>query len=91
MLAQGLWFDLAALTTLLAPVLLYEAACKFLGLTPAWAPPVSPERTVVHAADESPDEVPRIVLGAYDIRRDDAALRNIGLLPSPQWGEAFHH
>ena len=26
MLAQGLWFDLAALTTLLAPVLLYEAA-----------------------------------------------------------------
>jgi len=25
MLAQGLWFDLAALTTLLAPVLLYEA------------------------------------------------------------------
>ena len=70
-------------------VLLYEAACKFLGLTPAWAPPVSPERTVVHAADESPDEVPRIVLGAYDIRRDDAALRNIGLLPSPQRGEAF--
>lgn len=84
--------------------MLYDAACVFLHRQPSWtscrpeeAPPPpqdeadrKPGALVVGDADRACDERLReVVLCAYDIRRDDAALRAIGELPGPERGRAF--
>ncbi len=74
--------------------MLYEAACAFLNRLPEWSPPALPSDANCLPVEIDPsrsldeilcDLVPR----SYDIRRDDAALRAIAELPSPERGWAF--
>jgi erythronate-4-phosphate dehydrogenase len=60
---------------------IYEAACKFLGVEADWDPapllpkPEEPVVTVDGSLESVQEAVSRAVFAVYDIRRDDAALR----------------
>jgi len=79
--------------------MLYDAVCAWLHRRPEWtppppqAPPGEVDRRsapVVGDRGRSGDDLLReLVLCAYDIHRDDAALREIGKLPGPERGRAF--
>ncbi len=62
----------------------YEAACRFFEVEPAWdsaaiAPGVPPPEVRVEASGRSDQEVLRdLVLGVYDLARDDRDLRGAG-------------
>lgn len=65
-----------------ATLMIYEAACRFLGVTPAWnaapfVPPVTAPRIETAEAAQSTVErqLQAVVRRAYDIRADDARLR----------------
>jgi len=65
-------------------VMVYEAACRFLGVAPAWSPeghwppPPVPEITVEAAGCEEEDLLWEAVRRVYDIEADDARLREGG-------------
>jgi erythronate-4-phosphate dehydrogenase len=61
-------------------LMIYEAACKFFGLKPAWQPklppPLVPQLEVAAAPGEDGEDVlRRVIQRVYDITDDDAALR----------------
>jgi len=63
----------------------YEAACRCLGLQPAWEPaPLLPEPDVPELTvySDEPDALPRAVRAVYDVMRDDAAMRDMLALPA---------
>ena len=72
--------------------LLYESACAFLKYPQQWNPPalssggahvrIDPTRTL-------DDFIAPLVAHSYDIRRDDAALRALAKLSTPERGKAF--
>ena len=74
--------------------MIYAAACEVLGRASEWSPPnIAREMNappVVIEADRSLEDILQDLVGkAYDIRRDDAALRASAGLPSPERGRAF--
>ena len=63
--------------------MIHEAACRFLGIAPAWQPqlplPAVPRIAVDVGRDEDEEEVlRRVIASVYDIIADDAALRRAG-------------
>jgi len=52
-------------------VMIYQAACRHLGVTPSWRPKLTGPAQPVLAGDD----LRAVVRQAYDIRADDAALR----------------
>lgn len=73
--------------------MIYHAACDFLQCAPQWslADALSPESDVITPNPEL-DEMPLIrdlVTQAYDIERDDRALRKACELPDTERGGAF--
>lgn len=77
-----------------ATVVIYQAACKFLGVDPSWDPAAEtasvevPELDIDCAGKTEWDVLRGTVLSAYDIGTDDAALRKIRDLPEKDRG--FH-
>ncbi len=74
--------------------MLYDAVCAFLERVPEWNPPAfsdTPSAPPIVIKDDAPAEeiLPLLVCRAYDIRRDDAALRASMKLPSPERARAF--
>ncbi|MFA6242777.1 MAG: 4-phosphoerythronate dehydrogenase PdxB [Candidatus Hydrogenedentales bacterium] len=73
----------------------YEAACAFLGVSPAWDPtpllpaPETPLVNVDGAAENVQTELRRVVRQVYDILRDDEALRAIIKMPEGERGAYF--
>ncbi len=74
-------------------VMVYEAACRFLGQTPAWridpfwpAPPV-PVCSVAAAGRTDEQVLGEAVRAVYDIQADDRRLREAGAAPA---GAAAH-
>lgn len=69
---------------------MYEAVCAFLGIPPTWRYTVqAPLKPVLTTPRKSFAALRDIVLQAYDICRDDAALRALLLLPSAQRAAGF--
>ncbi len=62
--------------------MIYEAACRFFGITPAWQPQLPPPPVPRIETDASglddEDALRGIIRRVYDIRADDAALRKVG-------------
>jgi len=74
--------------------MVYEAACGFLGVEPSvdvlsLRPPPEVPQLVVRGGAEPEDVVRETVLQVYDIRKDDAAVREMAQLPDAERGEAF--
>ena len=72
--------------------MLYEAACAFFKCPDQWRPIAVGRRDVsvhIEPTRTFEDIVESLVLHAYNIRRDDAALKAIVGLPAPQRGAAF--
>ncbi len=84
--------------------MIYEAACRFLGATPTWRParqrpqaggladhlPSNPIQRLEFSDSISDNEVIHdSILRSYDIRADDARLREVLKLPEPQRGAYF--
>jgi erythronate-4-phosphate dehydrogenase len=69
---------------------MYEAVCAFLGIQPTWRytvqAPLKPVLTTPHKGFAA---LRHLVLQAYDIRRDDAALRALLSLPPAQRAAGF--
>ena len=63
--------------------MMHDAVARFLGLAPAWVPPVPPEVAreatfAAHSLDRPPDRLAlELIRDRYDIGRDDAALRAV--------------
>jgi len=76
-------------------LMIYRAACEFLGRKPTWDPgPLmpEPEHAELHldaAARADEDVLREAAVAAYDIERDDRALRHIARLPADQAGKRF--
>jgi erythronate-4-phosphate dehydrogenase len=69
---------------------MYEAVCAFLGLRPAWRYSVqAPLMPVLRTPHKGFAALRDLVLQAYDIRRDDAALRALLPLPPEQRAAGF--
>ena len=73
---------------------IYEAACAFFGVEPAWDPGPHlppPERPVVEvdSAPPWPEPLAQAVLAVYDIRTDDKALRTILDAPDAERSALF--
>jgi erythronate-4-phosphate dehydrogenase len=74
---------------------IYEAACAFLGVAPAWDPspllpsPEVPEVRVNGGTANDQAELLRVVSAVYDIHRDDEALRAIITLSEVERGRHF--
>ncbi|MDO8834919.1 MAG: DUF3410 domain-containing protein, partial [Vicinamibacterales bacterium] len=75
--------------------MVYEAACAFLGVAPAWrldsaAPPAPvPQLAVAAAGREDEDVLAEVVAAVYPIRDDDRRLRAAAALELPARGRAF--
>jgi len=75
--------------------MVHEAACRFLGVEPAWDPePLMPPPAVpelrVRATQRSDEEVlDELVAAVYDVEQDDAALRAGLRLPQREWSAHF--
>ncbi len=74
--------------------MIYRAACAHFGIAPTWQaakalPP--PPLTQLHFSRTASDEqvIRQTVLAAYDVRRDDAALRRMRHLPNPMRARYF--
>ncbi len=76
-------------------VMIYRAACEYLGLKPTWDPaPLMPgpsrPRIELDAQDMDEEETLRqIIKHAYDVVADDRALRKIAALPEAERGPYF--
>jgi erythronate-4-phosphate dehydrogenase len=74
---------------------IYEAACAFLGVPPAWDPspllpaPECPEVHVNGAAEEPEGVLRDAVRRVYDIRNDDKAMRGLLHAPETEHGAFF--
>jgi len=61
--------------------MVYEAACRFLGVTPSWdaaaaaPPPAVPVVTLDEGARTTEDALASVITAVYPIERDNAALR----------------
>jgi erythronate-4-phosphate dehydrogenase len=64
--------------------MVYQAACRFLGVTPSWNPTLPP-RAPLELPDDADDEalLLRALRSSYRIEDDDAALRQIVADPDP--------
>jgi erythronate-4-phosphate dehydrogenase len=75
--------------------LVYEAACRFIGVLPVWeasqaAPPSDVPRIDVEAAGRSEvDVLAEVTSRLYPIARDDAALKQTSGLPPVERGREF--
>jgi erythronate-4-phosphate dehydrogenase len=75
--------------------MVYEAACRFLGVAPSWsaeaaAPPTTVPRVVVTAGGRRDEDVlADVVHAVYPVRRDDAALRAMAALDPSARGRGF--
>lgn len=71
--------------------MIYDAACAFLGVTPAWTPrdslPPPPDRVVVRAQEDGVGAALEAVAAGYDPAADDDALR--ALVASGDDGTGF--
>jgi erythronate-4-phosphate dehydrogenase len=71
-------------------VMLYDAACTFLGHTPRWSPPpIGSSYVTVDSHHPLQETLSELVRGVYDIRRDDAEMRAMTTLPEPKRPAAF--
>jgi erythronate-4-phosphate dehydrogenase len=71
---------------------IYESACKFLGVMPAWDPaPLLPEPDCPHLVVDSrePAALRKAVQCVYPIREDDARMRAMHDLPEEARGAYF--
>jgi len=68
--------------------MIYQAACEFLGVEPAWRPALPPAplaQVSVEAAGREDEEVLReVVLKVYNIEEDDHNLRKLLQVPSAE-------
>jgi len=74
--------------------MIYETACKFFGVTPTWRLtdhlPATPIRQRKFLDSVNDEEVIRAsIFGSYDIRQDDAHLRQILNMPEAERGAYF--
>ena len=72
-----------------ATVMIYQATCHFLNVTYDWklpelSPPPCPEIKVDARSENDAEILSQVVGKAYDLERDDGALREILKIPSPQ-------
>lgn len=76
-------------------VMIYRAACDFLGVKPTWdpkpfmPPPPCPCIELDASGLDEEDVLRQIVRRVYDITADDTALRKIALLPETERGPYF--
>jgi len=76
-------------------VMIYRAACEFLGVKPTWdptpllPPPAHPTITVDARGRDDEDVLREVVRTVYDIERDDRALRGLLQTPPAERGELF--
>lgn len=73
-------------------VQIYQAACRCLGIEPAWDPsPLLPEPDVPELTiySDEPGAVAQAVRAVYDIMRDDAAMRETLGMPDEARGPHF--
>ena len=76
-------------------VVIYGAACEFLGVEPSWDPVremqsvKAPVFDIDCSGKTEEDAIRGAVLSAYDIERDDASLRKICDLPEAERGPYF--
>ena len=74
---------------------IYEAACAFLGVAPAWDPspllpaPECPEVRVDGASVDPEDALREAVRSVYDIRNDDQAMRGLFGVSEAERGAFF--
>ena len=72
--------------------MLYEAACAFLAREPEWQEPALNDKNssaMIDVDRPMADILDTLIVRCYDIRRDDAALRALAKLSSPDRGNAF--
>ncbi|MGQ0657012.1 MAG: 4-phosphoerythronate dehydrogenase [Chromatiales bacterium] len=72
--------------------MIYEAACAFAGQAAAWqpAPPgFTPAPLTMQADETEMGAIRRAVFSGYDVRDDDAALRQLPALPQAERGAYF--
>jgi len=75
--------------------MVYEALCRFLGVTPSWsaetaAPPTNvPHVTEIAGGRQDEDVLADVVHAVYPVLRDDAALRETAGLDAAARGRAF--
>ena len=77
-----------------ATVLIYQATCHFLNVTYDWklpglSPPPCPEINIDARRENDAEILSQVVGRAYDLERDDRALREILKIPSPQRKKVF--
>jgi erythronate-4-phosphate dehydrogenase len=76
----------------LGTAMIFDELCRFFGISAVWdrsdiyAPP---QRVAPEPGMEGQDTFRSVVLQAYDIRRDDAALRAVTVMPAIAAGECF--
>jgi erythronate-4-phosphate dehydrogenase len=76
-------------------VMIYQAACKFLGVKPTWDPkplmpsPPCPRIELDARGMDDDDSLRHVVQEVYDVVADDAALRKIVSLPIAERGPYF--
>jgi len=74
--------------------MIYEAACKFFGVTPNWSaqdhlPNPVIKRMMFSNTVADPDVIRSAILACYDVRADDASMRGILTKPHPDRGRYF--
>ena len=77
-----------------ATLLIYQATCRFLNVPGDWklpglSPPPCPEIKVDARSENDAEILSQVVGRAYDLERDDRALREILKIPSPQRKKVF--
>jgi len=76
-------------------VMIYEAACRFLGVRPTWdpkplmPPPPCPRIELDASGLDEEEALRRIVKKVYDVVADDAELRKIAALPESERAPYF--
>ncbi len=75
--------------------MIYEAACRFLGVEPAWSmdaalpPPELPEIDVSRLKGDPQDVLRQVCAAVYDIEADDARLRRLLRMEESERGAYF--
>lgn len=72
-------------------VMVYQAACRFLGIAPTWRPSLerAPSRTIETAGRSDAELILDAVRAGYAIEADDAALREIVSEDDPERARAW--
>ena len=79
-----------------ATQIIYEAACRFLGVAPVWQPPrlpegVSPPSLTLAAQQPLPAQVSAAVTSVYDILADDQRMRALAHKAAAEQGAYFDY